>query len=349
MHRCNVRRQIGQGGLELASLHRRALPLLTLAPLAARVSAAAAQGGGFPDRPLRIMVPFAPGGSTDIITRLLAEQLRQPLGQPVMVENRPGANGLIALEATARARPDGTTAMLGNVTTNGTAPILAARRLGFDYERDMLPVTRIAEVPSLLVATTANFPPRSLAELVAYARANPGRLNYMSTGVGSYTHVDTVLLARAAGIEVVHVVLSGGAGPSLQSLVTGDIHFGFINAATGTPMARAGQLKPLAVTGTRRLAEWPEVPTMAEAGFPGIGTSAWHVLMVPSGVPAPVLETLFRATTLALASEPVLAAFRRQSILPTPSASLEEARDWLQAELAGWRRVMRDTRIAEAE
>lgn len=145
---------------------------------------AAAEGTGF-DRSLRLVLPFAPGGSTDIIGRLLAEQMRAPLGQPLVVENRPGANGLIALEAVARSRPDGTTLMLGNVTTNGTAPLLAGPRLGLDYERDMVPLTRVADVPSLLVATTVGFPARSLAEVVALARAAPGRLNYMSTGVGS--------------------------------------------------------------------------------------------------------------------------------------------------------------------
>ncbi len=304
---------------------------------------------GFPDRPLRILVPFAPGGSTDIIARLLAEQMRLTLGQPVVVENRPGANGLIALEATARARPDGTTLMLGNVTTNGTAPLLAGARLGLDYERDMVPITRVADVPSMLVATAANFPPSTMAELIAKARAEPGRLNYMSTGVGSYTHVDTVMLARQAGIDVVHVVLSGGAGPSLQTLISGDIQFGYMNVATAAALLRDGKLKPLAVTGEARLADWPGVPTMAEAGFPGIGTSAWHVLMVPNGVPPPALATLHRAATGAINSAAVQAAFRRQSILPTPSASLGEARAWMQAELAKWRRILRETAIATAE
>ncbi|MDO9707137.1 Bug family tripartite tricarboxylate transporter substrate binding protein [Paracraurococcus lichenis] len=301
------------------------------------------------DRPLRLVLPFAPGGSTDISGRLLAEQMRQSLGQPVVVENRPGANGLLALEAVARSRPDGTTLMLGNVTTNGTAPLLAGPRLGFDYERDMQAVTRIADVPSLLVATAANFVPQSLAEVVALARERPGRLNYFSTGVGSYTHLDTVLLARAAGIDVVHVVLSGGAGPSLQTVIAGDVQFGFMNAATATPMVRDGRLKALAVTGERRLAEWPAVPTMAEAGYPGIGTSAWHVLMLPSGVPEPAQQAVFAAARAALGSEPVLAAFRRQSIQPTPSASIAEARDWMRAELAAWRRILRQTAIATAD
>jgi tripartite-type tricarboxylate transporter receptor subunit TctC len=301
------------------------------------------------DHPLRIVVPFAPGGSTDIIGRLLSEQMRLALGQPVVVENRPGANGLLALEAVARSRPDGSTLMLGNVTTNGTAPLLAQARLGFDYERDMLVITRIADVPSLLVATNVDFTPRSLRELVDLAHARPGRLNYFSTGVGSYTHLDTVLLARAADIQIVHVVLSGGAGPSLQTLITGDIQFGFMNVATATPMARDGRVKPLAVTGESRLAAWPEVPTMAEAGFPGIGTSAWHVMMVPAGVPEPAQEAIHAAATTALASGPVVAAFGRQSILPTPSGSIMEAREWMRGELAAWRRILHETAIATTD
>ncbi|MBX9699559.1 MAG: tripartite tricarboxylate transporter substrate binding protein [Acetobacteraceae bacterium] len=321
----------------------------TLAAGLGMATAARAQAPAFPDRPLRIIVPFAPGGSTDIITRLLSEPMRQALGQPVIVENRPGANGQIALEATVRARPDGTTAMLGNVTTNGTAPLINARRLGFDYERDLVPVSRVADVPSLLIATKANLPVESLAQLVAYARANPGKLNYMSTGIGSYTHLDTVLLLRAAGIQAEHVVLAAGAGPTTQALISGQVQFGFLNVATGTPLVQGGQLRALAVTGERRLPTLPEVPTMAEAGFPGIGTSSWHLMMVPAGVPAPVLEALFAATRAAILSDAVQAAFARQSIQPTPSASLEEARTWLTAELARWRGVLRETRIEAAE
>lgn len=315
------------------------------AGLAVGGTRAGAQPAGFPDRPLRIILPFAPGGSTDIITRLIAEPMRQHLGQAVVVENRPGANGQIALEATVRARPDGTTAMLGNVTTNGTAPLINARRLGFDYERDLLPVSRVADVPSLLVATKSDLPVDTLRGLVDFARAFPGKLNYVSTGIGSYTHLDTVMLARAAGITVEHVVIAAGAGPTTQALISGQIHFGFLNAATATAQVQGGQLRALAVTGEHRLAALPEVPTMAEAGFPGIGTSSWHLMMVPAGVPVRVIEALFQATRAAILSEPVQAAFRRQSIQPTPSASPDEASTWLHAELTRWRGILREARI----
>jgi len=301
------------------------------------------------DRPLRVVLPFQPGGSVDIIARQLSEPMRLLLGQPVVIENRPGANGAIALEATARAKPDGTTAMIGNVTTNGIAPVLNAKRLAIDYERDLVPVSRIADVPSLLVATTVRFEPKTLGELVALARVQPGKLNYFSTGVGSYPHIDTVLLCRAAGIQVEHVVLAGGAGGVLQPLLSGDVQFGFLNVASATPLVRDGKLRALAVTGDRRLPAWPEVPTMAEAGFPGIGTNAWHVMMVPTGVPLPVLDALFKATVGAIADPGAQAAFARQSIIPTPSASLDDARGWLAAELARWRTIIRETRIEAAD
>ena len=296
------------------------------------------------DKPLRILLPFAPGGSTDIVTRILQDPLRQALGQTVIVENRPGANGQIAMEAVLRSRPDGTTAMLGNITTNGTAPLNAAATLGFDYERDMLAVTRVADVPGVMVATAAQgFPVRSMAELVAYARAHPGKLNYLSTGPGSIGHVDMVLLKRLARIDVVHVPVSGGAGPSIQALIAGDVHFGLLNIATGMPLLQAGQLRPLAVTGEARLESLPEVPTMTEAGFGARGTSSWHVFMVASAVPPATVALLHRAMLSAIGSEPAQAAFRRQNIIPTPSPSPEAAQHWLHGELALLRRLLRET------
>ncbi len=312
--------------------------------LALMAPAQAQTAAGLPDKPLRILLPFAPGGSTDIVARLLQEQLQREVGQPVVVENRPGANGQIAMEATLRSRPDGSTAMLGNITTNGTAPLHAAGSLSFNYERDMLLVTRVADVPSVLVSTAiAAFPPRSMPELVAYARAHPGKLNYLSTGPGSIGHIDMVMLKREARIDVVHVPVSGGAGPSLQALIAGDVHFGLLNIATGAPLLESGQLRPLAVTGDRRLAAFPNLPTMAELGFHNRGTSAWHVLMVPSTTPPAIVAALHGAVVAAIASAPVQAGFRRQNIIPTPSASPAEAQAWFRDELALLRRLLRET------
>lgn len=308
-------------------------------------AAPAQQPDALTARTLRIVVPFGPGGSTDIISRLLAGPMMQRLGQTVVVENRPGGNGLIALEAVGRARPDGTTAMLGNVTTNGTAPLLAAKRLTLAYPRDFAVVARIADVPSVLVATTVNFAPETLADAMAEARRNPGKLNYITTGVGSYVHFDSVLLARAAGVEIVHVPVSTGAGAYFQTLANGDVHLGFMNAASAMPLVREGKLRALAVTGGSRLAELPAVPTLAQAGFPGVGTSSWHVMLVPGATPPETVRALYDAVAEAVRSESVQAAFRRQSIQTTLSDSPEQATAWLDAELDRWRRIIAETRI----
>jgi tripartite-type tricarboxylate transporter receptor subunit TctC len=308
-------------------------------------AAPAQQPDALPARALRIIVPFAPGGSTDIISRLIAGPMMQRLGQPVVVENRPGANGLVALEAVARARPDGSTAMIGNVTTNGTAPLLAARRLAFAYPQDFAVVARIADVPSVLVATTVNFAAETLADAMAAARRAPGRLNYITTGVGSYVHFDTVLLARAAQVEIVHVPVSAGAGAYFQALANGDVHLGLMNAASAIPLVREGRLRALAVTGDARLPELPSVPTLAQAGFPGIGTSSWHVMLVPGATPPATVRALHEAVAEAVRSDVVQEAFRRQSIQTTLSASPEAGSTWLQAELERWRGVIAETRI----
>ena len=315
-----------------------------LCGLGALAAGRAAAEGRFPGHPLRILVPFAPGGSVDIISRLLAEGMRPALGQTVIVENRPGGNGVVGLEALARSRPDGYTMLVGNVTTNGLMPLLTPERLSFDFNRDLMPLARLADVASVLVATTVGFPADTLAQAIELARRDPGRVNYITTGPGSYVHFDTVLLQRAAGVRLTHVPVSAGAGAYFQALAKGDVHLGFMNAASATPLVQSGQLRGLAVAGETRLAELPDVPTMREAGFPGIGTPAWHTMLLPAGTPAEVVNALFGAVRAATQSPAVRDAYRRQSITATLSASPADARTWQDAELARWRGIIADTR-----
>ena len=299
----------------------------------------------FPARPVRVLVPYAPGGATDIVARLVAEEMRKSLGQPVIVENRPGASGVVAIEALVRARPDGHTIMIGNVTTNAITPILFARRMAFDYQQEVAAVGRLADLPAFVLATATGFAPRTLTEFVAHARANPGRLNYCSAGVGSYPQFDAAMFARRAGLDMVHVPMQGGAGPIVAEILNGSLHLCMLNVATTAPHVREGRMRALAVISDARLPEFPEVPTMPELGFAGIGTVAWQGMYAPAATPREVMLTLHRAANEALAAPAVLEAFRRQGIRAVPSASLEEAAAWNAAELDAWRRIVEETGI----
>jgi tripartite-type tricarboxylate transporter receptor subunit TctC len=299
----------------------------------------------YPARPVRMLVPYAPGGATDIVARMVGEEMRRSLGQPFVVENRPGAAGILAVEAMARARPDGYTLMVGNVTTNAITPVLFQRRMSIDYERDVVPVARLADLPAFLLATTTNFPARSLAEAIDHARRHPGRVNYCSSGVGSYQQFDSVMLGRRENVEMIHVPMPGGAGPTITELLSGNLHLCFLNVATSAGLVRDGRIRALAVASEARLPDFPEVPTMAELGYPGIGTIAWQALFAPAETPRPVLLALNRAANDALRAEAVQEGFRRQGMRPMPETSLEQARDWLLSELSLWRRTATEAAI----
>lgn len=299
----------------------------------------------FPGHSIRALVPYAPGGATDIVARVVGEEMRRSLGQPLVVENKPGAAGILAIETMARSRPDGYTLMIGNVSTNAITPVLFSRRMSIDYAKEVVPVARLAELPAIVLATNTNFPPRTMAEFVAYTRQNPGKVNYCSAGVGSYPQFDAAMLARRAGLEMVHVPIPAGAGPIITEMLNGNLQFCFLNAATSGGLVRDGKLRALAVVSEARLPDFPDVPTMAEAGYPGIGTTAWQAMFAPADVPPGVLARLNHAATEALRSEAVLEAFRRQGMRALPAASLEDTKTWLDNELEAWRKIVAETKI----
>lgn len=299
----------------------------------------------YPSRPVRMIVPYAPGGATDIVARMVGEEMRRQLGQPFLVENRPGAAGILAVETMARSRADGYTLMVGNVTTNAITPVLFRSRMSIDYDREVVPVARLADLPAFLLATNTNFPARSLPEMLDFARRNPGRVNYCSSGVGSYQQFDAVMLGRREGLEMVHVPMPGGAGPTITELLNGNLHICFLNVATSAGMVRDGRIRALAVAAEERLPEFPDVPTMAELGYAGIGTTAWQALFAPAETPQDVLLSLNRAANASLRSETVREAFRRQGMRPMPETSLDEARRWLRAELNLWRQTTQEAKV----
>jgi tripartite-type tricarboxylate transporter receptor subunit TctC len=309
------------------------------------LAAPAAAQDKYPSRPIKVLVPYAPGGAVDIVTRIVTEEMRQRLGQAFVVENKPGAYGILAIQDMARARPDGYTIMFGNNNSNVITPILYAKKFTIDYDRDVVPIARVADVPAFLIATRRDFPPTSFAELVAYAKQNPGRLRYSSVGVGSFPQFDMEILSRRVGIELIHLPNKNGATGMLNDLVRGDAQVAFLNLATAGPMVRAGELRALAVVTDKRLPEYPDVPTLAELGYPGVGTLQWLALFAPGGVPAEVIETLHKTAVAAAASPAVVEKLKVQVMRSAPSASTAEARTWLAREMALWRKIVAEVKI----
>jgi tripartite-type tricarboxylate transporter receptor subunit TctC len=318
--------------------------VLLVSALCLAAGAAVAQDK-YPSRPIKVLVPYAPGGAVDIVTRIVTEQMRQTLGQPFVVENKPGAYGILAVQDMARARPDGYTILFGNNNANVITPILYAKKFTIDYDRDVVPVARVADVPAFLIATKQDFPPTTFAEFIAYAKQNPGKLRFGSVGVGSFPQFDMEILSRRVGIEMTHLPNKNGASGMLNDLVRGDAHVAFLNVATSGPLARAGQLRPLAVVTEQRLPDYPDVPTLAELGFPTVGTLQWLALFAPSGVPKDVIETLHKAAVEAAASANVVDKLKLQVMRPAPSKSTAEAKTWIASEMDLWRKIVAEVKI----
>lgn len=295
-------------------------------------------------RPVRLVVPFAPGGATDIVGRILAPGLAETIGQSVLVDNRTGAAGNIAVELVARAQPDGHTVLISNVSTASVNPILFAHVLQVKPETDLTGVTLLASIPNLLVAGAA-FPPATLAELIAWAKARPGQMNF-SSPLGSYSHLDMLDFAARAGFSAVNIP-SKGAGASLPQIMAGEIHFSIMNAATALPFVRAGKLKAYITTGAKRLPELPDVPTLAETGFPGAGSDNWNGLFVPAKTPAATVERLFAATTQAMQRDLTRDAFAKANVPILLSRSPAEFNAFVRAELKRWAKIIKanDIRI----
>ncbi len=303
----------------------------------------------YPAKPIKIVVPYAPGGATDIVARILGEQLRQILGQSVIVENKPGANGIVAINELVSARPDGYTLMIGNVTTNAITPVLTPAKVP-NYDKNVVPITNLVDIPAYLLVTTTNFNVKSLAELVDYARKNPGKLRYGTVGAGSYPHYDMAFFAKKAGdLDMIAIHNKAGASGIINDMITGDSQASFLNAASSAAQIKAGKLRPLAVVNHQRLPEHPDVPTMSESGYPGVGTIAWQALFAPGATPKDVLETLFRATSQALQAPPVVDAFHKQNFNIVPNKSLDDAKPWLADQIKSWKEIASAVKIETAE
>jgi tripartite-type tricarboxylate transporter receptor subunit TctC len=303
----------------------------------------------YPSKTVKIVVPYAPGGATDITSRLFGEQLKNILGQSFVVENKPGAFGILGIEEMARSKPDGHTLFVGNVSTNSITPVLFQKKFSINFAKDVVSVSRLAIYPSFLVTTTANFDIKSVADLVAHVKKNPGKVRYTSAGVGSFPHFDMEVFTRRAGVDMTHIPNKTGAAGMINDLVVGDAQAAFLNAASGAAMIKAGKLRPIAVLAEKRLAEYPDVPTLAETGFPGVGTLHWQSMLAPANTPKETLAVLFKAIVEASKVPQLQEGFAKQLVSIKPSESLDEAQTWLNGELANWRKITSEVKIDLAD
>lgn len=292
----------------------------------------------FPNKPVKIIVPFAPGGASDAIARPIAQAMSQILGQPVVVENKPGAAGNIALTHVARSTADGHTLLLGNVSTNAMNQTSYADRLQVVPSKELTAFGLIGTTPSVLVASM-NFAPKTGREFINFSKANPERVTYWLPGVASGPHFDMVELERFAGIKLLAVPFSGGAGPGFAALIGGQIDLGLVNLGGALPLVTSGKLRAYAVSTSHRLPELPDVPTAAEAGLGNL-TSSWQALFVPSGTPAQIVRKLHKSLNDALKRDEVKEALSKSSTIITPSKSPEDAQAWVVGETERWAKII---------
>jgi tripartite-type tricarboxylate transporter receptor subunit TctC len=291
-----------------------------------------------------VLVPYAPGGATDIVARDISPKLQEALGQPFVVDNRAGASGNIAVEAAAKAMPDGYTLLVGNVSTNAINESTFDGMMQARPSRDLVGISRLVEIPHVLVATPS-FPPNSVTELIEWVRRNPGKLNYASAGIGTYPQLDMLRLLKAAGIEATHIPYKGGAAQELPALLSGEVQVAFINLASTIEQIKAGRLKALATTMPSRLADLPDVPTMAEQGFPGIGTNAWQGLFAPAATPKPIIDRLYAAVAVILSQPEMKEMLARQMMTVALSHSPQQFTEQVRAETQAWAEVVRDNKV----
>ncbi|MGH8697447.1 MAG: Bug family tripartite tricarboxylate transporter substrate binding protein [Burkholderiales bacterium] len=313
--------------------------------VAAALGMALAQGAfaqaAYPTRTITMVVGFAPGGGTDTVARIVAQKVGASVGQSVVVENKPGAGGNVATGDVARSAPDGYTILLGSVGSLAVAPHLIAK-LPYDPLRDLAPITMAVEFANVLVVQPS-LSANTLAEFVKLAKAKPGTITYGSSGIGGAGHLAGELLRLMAGIDIVHVPYKGG-GPAMQGMLGGQVSAIFATPVTAGPHIRAGKIRAIATTGARRSAYLPDVPTVAESGYPGYEATNWYAFLAPAGTPKPVLERLHREVVQVLKAPDVRELLEKQGMEAKPGTP-EELAKYMEREYATWGRVVKEAKI----
>jgi tripartite-type tricarboxylate transporter receptor subunit TctC len=316
-------------------------PALLTAALGFALATAAPAGAQYPDKPIRLLLPFPAGGTVDLVARLVTAQMAEDLGRPFVIENRAGAGGVIATDATAKAAPDGYTLML--TTPNHTINAALNPKLPYDSEKDIAPISIIAEIPELLVSHPSA-PFASFAEFVAYARRNPGKLNYASAGNGTLPHLTMELLLRRLGIEVAHIPYRGAA-PAMTDLLAGQVQLKMDTYATARQLVAEGKLRALAFASRQRSPLMPDVPTIVEMGLPDYEGILWMGMVTPAATPKAVIDKLAAAAQRAVRSPATAERLRRDGVEPvggTPQAFAAQ----IAKEITEWRSLAQAAKIS---
>ena len=308
---------------------------LALALLLGTFAVGSVQAQAYPAKPVRVVVAFTPGGTTDILTRLVSQQLSERLKQPFVIDNKPGAGGNIGTEFVVRSAPDGYTVIVNSVGPIAVNPTLYSK-LGYNPLTDLVPIVQIADVPNVLVvhpSVSAN----TVEELIAYAKANPGKLNFASTGVGTSSHLSGFMLGKRAGFEATHVAYKGA--DAVRDLLAGRIHFMFATIPSVIPHIQAGKLRPIAVSSAKRSRSMPEVPTIAEKGFPGFEAGSWFGFFAPKGTPEAVISVLNKAVNDVIAMPAIEQQMIREGADPVGGSPAQFAQ-FVQREYEKWKAIV---------
>lgn len=297
-----------------------------------------AHAEAFPDKPIMLVIPFPPGGPTDAMARTLAAEMQNRLGQPMIVENRAGAGGNIGAEYVARAAPDGQTLLFG---TSGPLAINSSlyRKVNYDPVKSFAPVIQVGHLPNILVVNPT-VPANNVSELIAYAKSNPGKLSYASSGNGASSHLAGVLFNASAGVDLQHIPYKG-TGPALNDLLGGQVNMSFTDVLTALPYVKTGKLRALGVTTTERSQALPDVPTVAEQGVSGFDVSVFFGIVAPAGTPPDRIAKLNRAFVDVLATPKVKQLFASQGLEPAPSSTPQQLGKFIQAQTIKWAGVVK--------
>jgi tripartite-type tricarboxylate transporter receptor subunit TctC len=295
----------------------------------------------YPNRPIRMIVPFAPGGASDFVARIISPKLSEVLGQQIIVDNRPGASGNIGMELAAKAPADGHTIYLGNIGTIAINPAIFPN-LALNPAKDFIPITLVADVPSILVANPG-VPANSVAELVALAKSKPGELNFGSPGSSTLNRLEMEHFMKLANLKIVHIPYKGGAGPAVIGLLGGETQVMFVTLSSAISFIQAGKLKALGISTAKRIDALLQVPTMAEAGYPEMISSSWQGVFVPAGTPRPIVEKLHAALLATLDSPEIRQRFAGGGVNVVTSKTPEDFVSFVGVETTRWGKVAKES------